>query len=233
MTRKVWALVEVNENSNRLVGGIDPDAARDALADMYAFVPGDGPREVFRNTNPMYVPRKSMKEVLSERGIDADAIAAKIVAARWKNSEARGKSGRAAEWAIDHNRPEEEWFTGSRARIERSVSIAMASGEEPGDVVLHDVHAITGVPVADLAAEMRGDLDAPFFSEAYLYTLVGKDIARSILARLSRLKSALGQDPPDRRRMIDARWITDSLGTDKSIVAERVRDAVREALNRD
>jgi hypothetical protein len=36
------------------------------------------------------------------------------------------------------------------------------------------------------------DEKQPFFSEAYLYTLVGKDAARSILARFNALGAALG-----------------------------------------
>ncbi len=38
----------------------------------------------------------------------------------------------------------------------------------------------------------EGDGEAPFFSEAYLYNLVGKEDARTILGRLNRLGEALG-----------------------------------------
>jgi hypothetical protein len=37
----------------------------------------------------------------------------------------------------------------------------------------------------------KGDEDAPFFSEAYLYTLLGKDSARTLLARFRALGRAL------------------------------------------
>jgi len=37
-----------------------------------------------------------------------------------------------------------------------------------------------------------GDEDAPFFSEAYLYTLLGKEDARSLLSRMRELAQALG-----------------------------------------
>jgi hypothetical protein len=40
-----------------------------------------------------------------------------------------------------------------------------------------------------------GDEDAPFFSEAGLYALIGKEDARSVLARLHTLVRAMGFDP--------------------------------------
>lgn len=54
--------------------------------------------------------------------------------------------------------------------------------------------ALESTPVTgdDLATLGKGDEDAPFFSEAYLYTLVGKDMARSILGKLRRLGLTLG-----------------------------------------
>jgi hypothetical protein len=38
----------------------------------------------------------------------------------------------------------------------------------------------------------EGDEKAPFFSESYLYNLVGKEDARSILVRIRRLALAVG-----------------------------------------
>lgn len=47
---------------------------------------------------------------------------------------------------------------------------------------------------ADVRAEMRIDAAAPFVSEAYLYTLLGKEDARTLLGRFRRLCQALGID---------------------------------------
>jgi hypothetical protein len=41
----------------------------------------------------------------------------------------------------------------------------------------------------------KGDEDQPFFSEAYLYNLVGKDDARTILGTLHHLMKFMGLDP--------------------------------------
>lgn len=41
----------------------------------------------------------------------------------------------------------------------------------------------------------KGDEDAPFFSEAYLYNLLGKDNARTVLAALRNFITAMGIEP--------------------------------------
>lgn len=41
----------------------------------------------------------------------------------------------------------------------------------------------------------EGDEDAPFFSEGFLYPLLGKDDARTVLSQLSHFIRALGIDP--------------------------------------
>ncbi len=41
----------------------------------------------------------------------------------------------------------------------------------------------------------KGDETAPFFSEAFLYNLLGKEDARSLLGRMQTLLSLLGYDP--------------------------------------
>ena len=51
---------------------------------------------------------------------------------------------------------------------------------------------------------MKGDEDAPFFSESYLYNLVGKDDARTILGSLHGLMMKLGLDPLDVEREVNA-----------------------------
>ena len=45
--------------------------------------------------------------------------------------------------------------------------------------------------VADAKADMEG---APFISETYLYNLIGKEDARSVLGRFRRIKDALEGD---------------------------------------
>ncbi|MCI0408850.1 MAG: hypothetical protein L0191_09845 [Acidobacteria bacterium] len=52
---------------------------------------------------------------------------------------------------------------------------------------------------ADNPYYTEGDERAPFFSEAYLYTLLGKDAARSLLGRLSVLGRVAG--------LADERWM--------------------------
>jgi hypothetical protein len=43
----------------------------------------------------------------------------------------------------------------------------------------------------------NGDENSPFFSEAYLYSLIGKEDARTVLAMLHRLMVACGFDRTD------------------------------------
>jgi hypothetical protein len=47
---------------------------------------------------------------------------------------------------------------------------------------------------ADVRQEIKDDAQAPFISESYLYTLLGKEDARTLLARFRRLFVALGVD---------------------------------------
>ncbi len=52
-----------------------------------------------------------------------------------------------------------------------------------------------GFPGKPLAGDTKEDLDdCPFFTEMYLYNLVGKEDARTILAHLGELARALGYD---------------------------------------
>lgn len=41
-------------------------------------------------------------------------------------------------------------------------------------------------------SELDEDVEAPFFSESYLYNLLGKEDARALLGRVKRLCTALG-----------------------------------------
>lgn len=43
----------------------------------------------------------------------------------------------------------------------------------------------------------EGDEEAPFFTEAFLYNLLGKDAARTVLARFGKLEAALGGAAPE------------------------------------
>ena len=50
----------------------------------------------------------------------------------------------------------------------------------------------------------KGDEDAPFYSEAYLYNLLGKDDARTVLAYLNNLMRISGLDPLQVHREVSA-----------------------------
>lgn len=50
----------------------------------------------------------------------------------------------------------------------------------------------------------KGDEDAPFYSEAYLYSLLGKDDARSVLAYLHSIMETVGLDPAAVEREVNA-----------------------------
>jgi hypothetical protein len=53
-----------------------------------------------------------------------------------------------------------------------------------------DLEAISGLNYGEGAYE-EGDVKAPFFSEAFLYNLVGKGDARSILGLMRQLSEAI------------------------------------------
>lgn len=50
----------------------------------------------------------------------------------------------------------------------------------------------------------KGDEDAPFYSESYLYNLLGKDNARSVLGYLHHLMQVCGLDPLQVEREVNA-----------------------------
>jgi len=56
------------------------------------------------------------------------------------------------------------------------------------------------VEFSELPGYEKGDDEAPFFSEAFLYPLMGKEDARTILAMLDNVVRAAGIDPYDIQR---------------------------------
>ena len=66
----------------------------------------------------------------------------------------------------------------------------------------------------------KGDEDAPFFSEAFLYPLLGKDDARTVLAYLHSLMTTCGLDPQRLEREVNAELAAEKQAEEKRI--ERV-----------
>ena len=65
---------------------------------------------------------------------------------------------------------------------------------------------LEGVPLhfTKLEGYAKGDERAPFFSEAFLYVLIGKQDARTVLAYLHNLIRLAGFDPNELEREVDA-----------------------------
>lgn len=209
MTKKVWVQVEVEEGRPgeerpRLIGGLDPEKARDAFRELLAFKPGYGPDELFNKQNPMYRAPRSLWDVISEdykRDPGERALAMRN--ARYAVVE-KVTDERVAEWQRDHPKEEaaiveskgvqpgrEAYIALRKARADSSVMQFMARQSlSPEDVVA--TAEWLGVTPQELSHATMGDDDAPFVSEAYLYALLGKDLARSITARLGTLQEALG-----------------------------------------
>lgn len=76
----------------------------------------------------------------------------------------------------------------------------------------------------------KGDEDQPFFSEAYLYNLVGKDDARTILGTLHHLMKFMGVDPMVVEREVEAEIASEE--REKAERAERIakRQAFKDAF---
>lgn len=66
--------------------------------------------------------------------------------------------------------------------------LTYAPGHYPGSVDKERLHKTPGYAI--------GDENEPFFSEAYLYNLMGKEDARTIRALLCNLIKAAGIKPP-------------------------------------
>jgi len=62
---------------------------------------------------------------------------------------------------------------------------------------LHGLPAETLQAMKDSPHYSEGNEDAPFFTEAFLYCLIGKDEGRSVLGMVKRLIAATGIDPSD------------------------------------
>lgn len=104
----------------------------------------------------------------------------------------------------DENLRELREFRTKEYGFERTIKIlsAIIGDEKPGLTLAQDAlrellhYRPEGAP-KDVAADMKesGTNEVPpFFTEAFLYPLLGKDAARSVLARIRALKDALGYD---------------------------------------
>lgn len=219
--RYVWARVEVatgrpGESHPEILGAVQPEKAREALVALRGFCPGYGPAELFNDTNPMYIPRKTLEQVIRDKyQRDPAEIREAMLAPMYRRVEASTTDERAAEWASDHPKEHAEvvaklgvppgraaYVALRRRRCEQTVDRLLRNKPLEASTGWLDVVAqLLDTTPEELALATHGDDDAPFFSEAYLYTLVGKDIARSVLSLLSRVEEALGveryaQRPP-------------------------------------
>lgn len=196
MTRKVWVEVECEngqpgETRPRLVGGIDPERARQAFLALVAYEPGDGPGELFNDGNAMYSPRRSLATVLTDDySVDAEAIIEEMRTEGYARVEARAARA-TPEYLAEREETRDQYI----ARWKRGTDDRLARAFREGrfdDVAIDAAASRVGKPAAEIRERMKGDEDVPFFTEAYLYTLLGKDHARSILAMMDRLREALG-----------------------------------------
>lgn len=67
----------------------------------------------------------------------------------------------------------------------------------------------------------KEDDDAPFFSEAFLYCLLGKDEGRTVLALLNNLIRAAGIDPNSEEFIHELNALYDARVEEKRLTAER------------
>jgi len=84
------------------------------------------------------------------------------------------------------------------AEAEQRVGIVWELVVSLDTLVLGD-DAEIAVPFCESGHYEPGDEHAPFFTEAYLYNLIGKKAARSVLARWNRLRQALAAAEADAR----------------------------------
>lgn len=185
------------EDHPKLVGGLDPDRARKALLELTGFKPEYGPKELFNDENPYYRKGLTLVQIAVSRGYNAEAFEWELRNRAHERIEKQPEvadGSRAREWA-GHSKNPEDYLPHRKARIDDVIKKSIY-GEygllSPTKYVMIDSADFFGMSTTELHRLMLGDEDAPFFSEAYLYTLVGKDIARSILGRIRELQNALG-----------------------------------------
>lgn len=182
-THKVWVQVDVDDgwyctDNSKLVGGINLERARESLNDLVSFRPGYG-TNAFNTNNQMYSPRKTLRQALEIQGLDPEVEYHKLFT----------KEDEYLHSLVIANK-EEGWYITRRNRLKDRLTKQLEMSEPFDQLLLWSES--TGISEETFRRCMAGDEDAPFLSEAYLYTLVGKDIARSVLGRVRALKSALG-----------------------------------------
>lgn len=185
--RKVWVEVEVDESrpgeqTPRLLHSVDPEKAREAFRDLMSYVSDSPPESVFNANNPFYNPRRTLAQVIAAHGKNPEAIRDELIRQAHERIERDQAAGKATAENADARRER------VRGIMHRQI-FEQLEGHIGWQVVVAKFLEISN---EQLQAEREGDEDAPFFSEAFLYTLIGKDSARSILARLRRLEEALG-----------------------------------------
>lgn len=92
-------------------------------------------------------------------------------------------------WAVKAPLAKRDAF-GLLAECQRIVKRMMALKIEFDAATLKSI----SVNVSGRGMYSKGDEDAPFYSEAFLYNLVGKDDARTVLGSVERLAEILGVD---------------------------------------
>lgn len=124
----------------------------------------------------------------------------------------------------------------ARPNIDRDAALAAAV-----DFALHQLED-TPIPFwpehrCESGAE-EGDRDAPFMSEALLYPLLGKEDARTLLARYEELVAALGGPAREWRRMLNEAYVARARQTleirpeapDPDLEPKVFRESIREFI---
>lgn len=85
----------------------------------------------------------------------------------------------------------------------------MAQSERQRAVQLLSEFKCEGVPQGFREREgyEEGDEHRPFFTEAYLYTLIGKEDARTLLCRIKRVQKAMGAEVTDSEGETLGEWL--------------------------
>lgn len=212
-TKKVWVQVEVYDypgGDRTLIEGVEIDKVREEITDLFRFSIGYGPASIFNTDNPYYTKPRTLAEVIREdyqRDPEGFVIWRGLITSE---RQAKAPAERLDQWFREHptdvahllqenaTRSLRDAFVEYWRRYsERSArSLLETHSLTPGSVQQATAWlATTGLPDvtrAALAGKTHGDDTAPFFSEVYLYTLFGKEDARTILSYVHTVARAAG-----------------------------------------